>query len=108
MQSTCCDGRSVRGLPHFAIAECPAVRLPAGGDQRHRPRALIRDGHVGGKRPETERLVSRGYTSAEKALTGNYAAGDVGFHRLQKRLGVIGGRRRRYYGDIDSRDNPAQ
>ncbi len=45
---------------------------------------LIRDGHVKGKAVETERLVSRGYTNAEKALVGNV----VGFHRPYKRLGV--------------------
>ena len=88
MQSTCCDRRSVRGLPHFAIAECPAVRPPAGGDQRHRPRAPDPGRPRRGKGLETERLVSRGYTSAGKALTGNCAAGDVGFHRLQERLGA--------------------
>ena len=50
---------------------------------------LIREGQVGGKAVETERLVSRGYTNAEKALAGNYGAGDaVGFHRPYKRLGV--------------------
>ena len=50
---------------------------------------LIRDGRVTGKTVETERLVSRGYTNAEKALAGNYAAGDVvGFHRQYKRLGI--------------------
>ena len=50
---------------------------------------LIRDGHVSGRAVETERLVSRGYTNAEKALAGNFAAGDVvGFHRPYKRLGV--------------------
>ena len=36
-----------------------------------------------------ERLSSRGYTNAEKALARNYMAGDVvGFHRSYKRLGV--------------------
>ena len=50
---------------------------------------LIRDGHVKGKAVETERLVSKGYTNAEKVLAGNYSAGDVvGFHRPYKRLGV--------------------
>ncbi|MDE0006152.1 MAG: conjugative relaxase [Rhodospirillaceae bacterium] len=50
---------------------------------------LIRDGHVTGKAIETERLVSKGYTNAQKALAGNYAAGDVvGFHRQYKRLGI--------------------
>ena len=38
---------------------------------------------------QTERLASRGYTNAEKALARNYMAGDVvGFHRPYKRLGV--------------------
>ena len=38
---------------------------------------------------ETERLVSLGYTNAEKALAANYAPGDVvAFHRACKRLGV--------------------
>jgi len=37
----------------------------------------------------TERLVSRGYTSAEKSLAANYRPGDVvAFHRPYKRLGV--------------------
>ena len=50
---------------------------------------LIRDGRVTGPEMTTERLVSRGYTNAEKALAGNYSAGDVvGFHRPYKRLGV--------------------
>ena len=50
---------------------------------------LIRDGHVKGPALSTERLVSRGYTNAEKALAANYAAGDVvSFHRPYKRLGV--------------------
>ena len=50
---------------------------------------LTRDGVVHGPAMETERLVSRGYTNAEKALARNYMAGDVvGFHRPYKRLGV--------------------
>jgi len=44
---------------------------------------------VKGEAVETERLVSKGYTNAEKALAGNYSVGDVvGFHRPYKRLGV--------------------
>ena len=39
-----------------------------------------------------ERLISRGYTNAEKALNANYARGDVvAFHRPYKRLGVAKG-----------------
>ena len=53
---------------------------------------LTRDGVVHGPAMETERLVSRGYTNAEKALARNYMAGDVvGFHRPYKRLGVAKG-----------------
>ncbi len=50
---------------------------------------LTRDGIVHGPAMVTERLASRGYTNAEKALARNYMAGDVvGFHRPYKRLGV--------------------
>ena len=50
---------------------------------------LARDGVVRGPAMQAERLVSRGYTNAEKALARNYQAGDVvGFHRPYKRLGV--------------------
>ena len=50
---------------------------------------LIRDGAIKGPALETERLVSRGYTHAEKTLADNYAPGDVvAFHRPYKRLGV--------------------
>ena len=50
---------------------------------------LIRDGRVKGPALTTERLVSRGYTHAEKALAGHYAPGDiVVFHRRYRRLGV--------------------
>ena len=50
---------------------------------------LVRDGVVHGSAMTTEQLVSRGFTTAEKALARNYSAGDVvGFHRPYKRLGV--------------------
>ncbi|MDE0343006.1 MAG: AAA family ATPase, partial [Deltaproteobacteria bacterium] len=50
---------------------------------------LIRDGSIDGPAATGERLVSRGYTNAEKALAANYAPGDVvAFHRRYKRLGV--------------------
>ena len=50
---------------------------------------LIRDGTIDGPAIDGERLVSRGYTDAEKALAANYAPGDVvAFHRRYKRLGV--------------------
>ncbi len=50
---------------------------------------LVRDGAVHGPAMNAERLVSRGYTNAEKTLAANYARGDVVvFHRPYKRLGV--------------------
>ena len=50
---------------------------------------LVRDGVVHGPAMAAERLVSRGYTNAEKTLAANYRAGDVvAFHRPYKRLGV--------------------
>ena len=50
---------------------------------------LVRDGAVHGPAMSVERLVSRGYTNAEKTLAANYMAGDtVAFHRPYKRLGV--------------------
>ena len=50
---------------------------------------LVRDGQVIGPALETERLISRGYTHAEKSIAANYAPGDVvAFHRPYKRLGV--------------------
>ena len=53
---------------------------------------LVRDGAVHGPAMHTERLVSKGYTSAEMTLAANYAAGDVvAFHRPYKRLGVAKG-----------------
>ena len=50
---------------------------------------LVRDGTVHGPVMTAERLVSRGYTDAEKTLSSNYAPSDVvAFHRPYKRLGV--------------------
>ena len=50
---------------------------------------LVRDGTVHGPALNAERLVSRGYTNAEKTLAANYMPGDVvAFHRPYKRLGV--------------------
>ena len=50
---------------------------------------LVRDGAVHGPTMKAERLVSRGYSNAEKTLAANYAPGDtVAFHRPYKRLGV--------------------
>ena len=53
---------------------------------------LVRDGTVHSPAMTAERLISRGYTNAEKALSANYARGDVvAFHRPYKRLGVAKG-----------------
>ena len=50
---------------------------------------LVRDGTVHGPAMAAERLISRGYTNAEKTLAANYARGDVvAFHRPYTRLGV--------------------
>ena len=50
---------------------------------------LIRVGGISGPAINTERLISRGYTSAAKTLTANYAPGNVvSFHRPYTRLRV--------------------
>ena len=68
------------------MAPSHALRVGINGIVRER---LTRDGVVHGPAMETERLASRGYTNAEKALARNYMPGDVvGFHRPYKRLGV--------------------
>ena len=68
------------------MAPSHALREGINGIVRER---LTRDGVVHGPAMQTERLASRGYTNAEKALARNYMAGDVvGFHRPYKRLGV--------------------
>ncbi|MDE0001399.1 MAG: conjugative relaxase [Rhodospirillaceae bacterium] len=57
---------------------------------------LTREGRVTGPALCTQRLVSKGYTRAEKSLASNYDAGDVvAFHRPYKRLGVEKGDERR-------------
>ena len=57
---------------------------------------LGRECRIRGPAMETERLVSKGYTSAEKGLAGNYAFDVVvAFHRPYKRLGVEKGDERR-------------
>ena len=64
---------------------------------------LVREGGIRGPAMGSERLVSKGYTRAEKALAGNYSPGDVvAFHRSYKRLGVEKGEERRVLG-VDHR-----
>ncbi|MXW90166.1 MAG: relaxase domain-containing protein [Rhodospirillaceae bacterium] len=59
------------------------------GINGHIRERLVREGCIAGPALETQRLVSKGYTNAEKALASNYAPGDVvAFHRSYKRLGV--------------------
>jgi len=73
----------------------PSHELREGINDHIRER-LVREGRIAGPALETQRLVSKGYTSAEKALASNYAPGDVvAFHRPYKRLGVEKGDERR-------------
>ena len=78
------------------MAPSHELRQAINGHIRER---LARAGRIHGPAMETERLVSKGYTNAEKALAGNYATGDVvAFHRPYKRLGVENGDERRVVG----------
>ena len=76
----------------------PSHKLREGINAHIRER-LAREGRIVGPAMETERLVSKGYTNAEKALAANYAPGDVvAFHRPYKRLGIDKGDERRVAG----------
>ena len=78
------------------MAPSHELRQEINGHIRER---LAREGRIHGPAMQSERLVSRGYTNAEKALAGNYAAGDVvAFHRPYKRIGVDKGDERRVAG----------
>ena len=69
------------------------------GINGHVRERLAREGRIHGPALQSVRLVSKGYTNAEKALAGNYAAGDVvAFHRPYKRIGVEKGDERRVAG----------
>ena len=73
----------------------PSHELREGINDHIRER-LVREGRIAGPALETQRLVSKGYTRAEKALASNYAPGDVvAFHRPYRRLGVDKGDERR-------------
>ena len=75
------------------MAPSHALRSAINGHIRER---LAREGAIHGPAFEGERLVSCGYTKAEKALAANYAPGDVvAFHRPYRRLGVDKGDERR-------------
>ena len=72
---------------------------PHEGINGHVRERLAREGRIHGPALQSERLVSKGYTHAEKALAGNYAVGDVvAFHRPYKRIGVEKGDERRVAG----------
>ena len=84
------------------MAPSHALRGAINGHIRER---LAREGTIHGPAFEGERLVSHGYTRAEKALAANYAPGDVvAFHRPYKRLGVEKGDERRVVG-VDHRSS---
>ncbi len=95
------DGRERTGV----MAPSHALRQSVNGHIRDR---LVREGRIAGPAMEIERLVSKGYTHAEKALAANYAPGDmVAFHRPYKRLGVDKGEERRVAG-VDHRSRTVQ
>ncbi len=78
------------------MAPSHELRQAINGHIRER---LAREGRIHGPAMQSERLVSKGYTDAEKALAGNYGAGDVvAFHRPYKRIGVEKGDERRVAG----------
>ena len=78
------------------MAPSHELRRAINGHIRER---LAREGRIHGPAMESERLVSKGYTNAEKAIAANYAVGDVvAFHRPYKRIGVEKGDERRVSG----------
>ena len=78
------------------MAPSHALRQAINGHIRER---LAREGRINGPAMASERLVSRGYTNAEKALAANYGVGDVvAFQRPYKRIGVEKGDERRVMG----------
>ncbi len=78
------------------MAPSHELRQAINGHIRER---LAREGRIHGPVLEGERLVSKGYTNAEKALAGNYAPGDVvAFYRPYRRIGVEKGDERQVAG----------
>ncbi len=78
------------------MAPSHELRQAINGHIRER---LAREGRIHGAAMASERLVSMGYTNAEKTLAGNYGPGDVvAFHRPYKRIGVEKGDERRVMG----------
>ena len=86
------DGRERTGV----MAPSHALRQEINGHIRAR---LAREGRIHGPALQSERLVSKGFTNAEKGLAANYAPGDVvAFHRTYKRIGVEKGDERQVTG----------
>ena len=84
------------------MAPSHELRREINGHIRER---LARDGRIHGPAFTGERLVSRGYTNAEKSLAANYAEGDiVAFHRPYKTLGIDKGDERRV-ADVDHKSH---
>ena len=85
------------------MAPSHELRQQINGHIRER---LAREGRIHGPTMASERLVSKGYTGAEKALAGNHAPGDVvAFHRPYRRIGVEKGDERTVIGvDYRSRE----
>ena len=85
------------------MAPSHELRQAINGHIRER---LAREGRIHGPTMESERLVSKGYTGAEKALADNYGPGDVvAFHRPYRRIGVEKGDERAVIGvDYRSRE----
>ena len=82
------------------MAPSHELRVAINGHIRER---LAREGAIHGPAFHGERLVSHGYTRAEKALAADYAPGDVvAFHRPYRRLGVRKGDERRVV-EVDGR-----
>ena len=78
------------------MAPSHELRLKINGHIRDE---LTREGRIHGPAAHAERLVSKGYTNAEKALAGNYERGDVvAFYRDYQRIGVAKGDERRVAG----------
>ncbi len=86
------DARERTGV----MAPSHELRLGINGHIRDQ---LAREGRLHGPAMDTEKLASKGFTSAQKALAGNYAKGDVvAFYRDYKRIGVAKGDERRVLG----------
>ena len=83
------------------MAPSHELRQAINGHIRER---LAREGDIHGPAYRGQRLVSRGYTRAEKALAADYVPGDVvAFHRPYKRIGVEKGDERRVV-EVDHRN----